>query len=68
MHIDEARLHASVDALRGELIAAIQDLVRIPTENLPPGGNERGGRNILPGACATWGSTWRSTPSLMFQD
>ena len=50
MHIDEARLHASVDALRGELIAAIQDLVRIPTENLPPGGNERGGRNILPGA------------------
>jgi len=47
MPIDEARLHATVDALRNELIAAIQDLVRIPTENLPPGGNERAGQEYL---------------------
>ena len=65
MLIDEDRLCATVDALRGELIAAIQELVRIPTENLPPGGNERAGQEHLARRCATWG--WRSsfTPSLM---
>ena len=47
MLIDEDRLDATVDALRGELIAAIQELVRIPTENLPPGGNERAGQEYL---------------------
>ena len=47
MPIDEDRLVATVDALRGELIAAIQELVRIPTENLPPGGNERAGQEHL---------------------
>jgi acetylornithine deacetylase len=47
MLIDEDRLHATVDTLRSELIAAIQDLVRIPTENLPPGGNERAGQAYL---------------------
>ena len=47
MPIDEDRLCATVDALRGELIAVIQELVRIPTENLPPGGNERTGQEHL---------------------
>jgi len=47
MLIDENRLGATVDALRDELTAAIQDLVRIPTENLPPGGNERAGQEYL---------------------
>jgi acetylornithine deacetylase len=47
MPIDEDRLGATVNALRGELVAAIQELVRIPTENLPPGGNERAGQEHL---------------------
>ena len=47
MLIDESRLDATVEALRSELIAAIQQLVRIPTENLPPGGNERAGQEHL---------------------
>jgi acetylornithine deacetylase len=47
MPIDESQLEAAVVALRTELIETIQELVRIPTENLPPGGNERAGQEYL---------------------
>lgn len=44
---DFSRLDASVDALRGEMLRVLSDLVRTPTINTPPRGAERRGQELL---------------------
>ncbi len=50
-----AALDSTLDALRPTLVQTVQELVRIPSENLPPLGNERACQHYVAGALRTLG-------------
>jgi acetylornithine deacetylase/succinyl-diaminopimelate desuccinylase-like protein len=43
---DEQRVLSTVDSMRDEMVALLQDLVRLPSENTPPTGAEAAARSL----------------------